>query len=82
MTGTMNTDQKKTIPSDQVGTYQLAAGNSFYVVLDTRTGQIVETKGEISQSTAKLADWPIRPSIEITLKNDPDYKPFEVEIAK
>jgi hypothetical protein len=30
--------------SEQVGTYQLAAGNGFYVVLDTRTGKITETK--------------------------------------
>ncbi len=56
MTGTMNTDQKKTVPTDQVGTYQLAAGNSFYVVLDTRTGKVVEMKGEISKPNASLAD--------------------------
>ncbi len=56
MTGTTNTDQKRTAPTDQVGTYQLAAGNSFYVVLDTRTGKVVEMKGEITKPNASLAD--------------------------
>ena len=57
MMGTMNTDQKKTVPTDHVGTYQLAAGNSFYVVLDTRTGKFVEMRGKISKPEVRLADF-------------------------
>ncbi len=74
MMGTTNADQKKTVPPDQVGTYQLAAGNSFYVVLDTRTGKIVEMKGEIAKPRAaqlvseNYDTFDVRVSGEITVR--------------
>ena len=67
MTGTTNTDQKQEVPTDQIGTYQLAAGNSFYVVLDTRSGKVVEMKGEISQPSVSR---PVALSFGDTIKVD------------
>jgi hypothetical protein len=40
-----------------VGTYKLAAGNTFRVALDTRAGKVVEMKGEVSKPLATPADY-------------------------
>jgi len=69
MTGATNTDPGKAALTDQVGTYQLAAGNSFYVVLDTRSGKVVEMKGEISQPSAnRPVDLSFGDTIKVTLQ--------------
>ncbi len=54
------------------GNYQVAAGSSYYVVYDTRTGKVIEMHGELTKPKATLADYvdgSIRPSGSIDIGN-------------
>ena len=41
----------------QIGAYQLAATNGHYVVLDTRSGKVVEVKNFVASPNASLAGY-------------------------
>jgi hypothetical protein len=40
------------------GSFQVAAGSNFYVVLDTRSGKVVEVKGDYSKQSITVSGIP------------------------